>query len=153
MLPVESFTRTAHSAVAEQLNPSAGDADERSVDPCPTCASPRAADGWCPHCLTAPTNAGAGKPPPVNGLRRPVPPPSLETVVGSRFGADSTHFGLSGRLLCTVVLVAIPIALLWWGGFPYGLAFFVVWSFGILPRALRDLWSSSRRRVRVTSSR
>jgi hypothetical protein len=50
-----------------------------------------------------------------------------------------------------VILFAIPLLVLKLGGFPYGLAFAALWALFILTRGLRDVWGTSKRRVRVTS--
>lgn len=117
------------------------------MEPCPQCASPRAADGWCPRCIPA------APPIPVNAAApaRAVPAPTLDVVVGRRYGRDSTHFGPVGRVVCTLILVVIPLAVFVLGGFPYGWAFAALWALSILPWGLRDLWATSKRRVRVTS--
>lgn len=79
-----------------------------------------------------------------------MPPPAIDVVVGTRYGSDSTHFGPIGRVVCTVILFAIPLVMLKIGGFPYGWGFAALWTLFILTRGLRDVWGSSKRRVRVT---
>jgi hypothetical protein len=71
-------------------------------------------------------------------------------VVGKRYGSDSMHFGIVGRVLCTLFLVGLPIVMFMIGGPPYGWAFAGLWGLFILPRGMRDVWGSSQRRVRVS---
>jgi hypothetical protein len=79
-----------------------------------------------------------------------VPAQTVEVVVGSRYGRDSMHFGIVGRVICTIFLVGLPVVMFVIGGFPYGWAFAALWSLGVLPRGMRDVWGTSKRRVRVS---
>ena len=48
-------------------------------------------------------------------------------------------FGPLGRVVCTVVLLGVPVCLVLYGGL-FGVAGLVPWCGWILPWALRDTW-------------
>ena len=48
-------------------------------------------------------------------------------------------FGLGGRLVCTALLLAVPVGFVLYAG-PFGLMGALVWTGWLLPRALRDTW-------------
>ncbi len=116
---------------------------------CPACnaVAPEAA-AWCGLChatllgselLEAPPDAPPGwRPPAWAGTAQP-------GQRWSRTRSSAVTFGLRGRLIATVLMV-LP---LWWfykTAMVGGLAGLLIWTFVILPWALRDIW----RRARVT---
>ena len=58
---------------------------------------------------------------------------------GSRLECSVLTFGLRGRLLCTVLLLGVPVWFLLYAGL-FGLMGAMVWTGWVLPRALRDVW-------------
>ena len=48
-------------------------------------------------------------------------------------------FGLGGRLVCTALLLAVPVWFVAYAG-PLGLMGALIWTGWLLPRALRDTW-------------
>ena len=57
---------------------------------------------------------------------------------GTRWERSVLTFGLPGRLLATVLLLA-PLWLFWQSGI-YGLVGLVIWVWRLLPWALADVW-------------
>ncbi|HUR15273.1 MAG TPA: hypothetical protein VM097_12360 [Mycobacteriales bacterium] len=58
---------------------------------------------------------------------------------GSRLQASVLTFGPVGRVITTLVLLAVPAWFLLYGGL-FGLVGVVTWVGWVLPRALRDTW-------------
>lgn len=98
-----------------------------------------AADRWCPLCFTpAPAPAFTG---PVATHRSDDAPPGERVAYRrSRWAGTSVSFGPVGRVVLTLLLLAaVPLA--FWFQWVVG----AVWTFFLLPWALRDVW----RQVRV----
>ena len=58
---------------------------------------------------------------------------------GSRLQPSVLTFGPLGRVVCTLVVVAVPVGFLVFGGL-FGLVGAITWVGWVLPRALRDTW-------------
>ncbi len=57
----------------------------------------------------------------------------------SRWRTSVVTFGPMGRVLCTLVIIGVPVCLFRFGGL-FGLAGVVIWCGWVLPGALMDTW-------------
>lgn len=58
---------------------------------------------------------------------------------GGRWQSSDLTFGPVGRVVCTLLLLAVPLWFLQYGGL-FGIVGAVVWCGWVLPRAWRDVW-------------
>jgi hypothetical protein len=59
--------------------------------------------------------------------------------MSSRYSSSQVTFGPVGRLVCTVVVLGIPVWFVKYGSI-FGLLGAVTWCVGVLPRAWKDIW-------------
>ena len=115
---------------------------------CPKCGAGLAAEArWCTQCyekLVEPepeTEAEAGAP--VNA-DTPIAY-TLGQVRWSRRIKSDTSFGLAGRIVLTILLVALPILMfLAMPTGPFGLVGLAIWIFVVGPMFLRSIWKKTR---------
>ena len=114
---------------------------------------------WCPLCFAPLTDTAAGhlQPPAPSGARaaspgQPTLPASSITSVGpwrDRWAATDLTFGVTGRVIATLLWTAPFYFFIFYAGIPFGLvgaiAFAPVWV-----RGVRDLW---RRADKMTATR
>lgn len=112
---------------------------------CPCGATLPGGSTWCPRCFApiedAPVRPEVG----ANGfLVTPLVGPFHEARMHSRWRGTAVSFGPTGRIVLTLLLLLPSLWFLLFGlAGPLG---FVLWTFVVLPLALRDVW----RRVGVS---
>ena len=94
---------------------------------------------WCPRCLAPRTAAAPAPEVGANGfLVTPHVVRTARRAAGSRWQASAVSFGPAGRLVMTVLLLLPSLWFFFLGVFgPLG---FILWTFVVLPVALRDVW-------------
>lgn len=106
---------------------------------CPQCgAHVRAGAEWCPQCFTplgaepepAPEEASPTFVSPDRFLGPPMP------TEWSRWAKSETTFGPLGRVLCTLLLVVVPVGL----GMGYSPIFSWIWVIAVMPPLLASIW-------------
>ena len=116
---------------------------------CPKCGAGLAPDArWCTQCYEKladpePEAAEAEAGTPVN-VDTPIAY-TLGQVRWSRTIKSDTSFGLTGRIVATVLLVVLPILLfLVMPTGPFALVGLAMWVFVIGPMLLRSIWKKTR---------
>lgn len=111
---------------------------------CPECATGCADDGWCPKCgrVTLERAAAPGEELAVAGTRIGAGRGDFVAIKRSWRVAGGTTYSLRGRIVWTIILLALVPGLLTWPG----LFAMVFYTFIVLPWGLRDVW---RRETRI----
>ncbi|HTY71151.1 MAG TPA: hypothetical protein VMI11_01865 [Actinomycetes bacterium] len=117
--------------------------DECPMDTCVRCgAGLPAGAAWCSLCHTPRGAAPAAAPAPTRA-NAPVP---AALVQRTRYGHSEVTFGLTGRIVMTVLLLA-PLGLFAFAiAAGFGIVGMGIWAVVVVPWGLRDIWKSSHRR-------
>lgn len=110
---------------------------------CPKCGAGLATEArWCTQCyerLEAPEQAET----PVD-VDTPIAYTLGEVRYSRRIKSD-TSFGLTGRIVLTILLVVLPILVfLTMSMGPFGIVGFAMWVFVVGPLFLRSIWKKTR---------
>jgi ribosomal protein L40E len=99
---------------------------------------------WCPRCLEPRTRPLTQ---PMSPLPSPQPLPRAGRATTGRFAKSDVSFGLTGRIVVTVLLLLPLVGDLFLVTQLVGIGFLAVYGGVALPWALRDLWSHPKRRI------
>lgn len=110
--------------------PEAGDA----YAVCGRCGNATTSAGWCGECHWRVGVSAGGH------TTSAAPHDRIVSVTRSRIGKSAVTYGPGGRLAWTVVLLGVDVLIYWFDGPIFALPVILIYSFMLLPRALRDVW-------------